>query len=398
MATRRSTDKAARSTQLMSDPIVSAAATDESLDLSMATLVSKEGFTALAQAAAPSRPDDLTTRHYRALSTKARAEYNRLRHIYHANYGPVATPMLQTVNAVLEDVYDANRFKRGDKLSTPVVLSSPAGLGKTTAVVDFAQSIFRQRRAERGQYTGAGDEYIPVAYISLTSNPTPRGIDLLICNFYGEPTRGAEADLIMRAHDSVRYCRTELFIVDECQFIDGSDPKWGAKNINHLKNLVNIMPGTFVFVGTGLTRDEKTAALRPGFRRKQASARDHMLLQQMERRWTPVTLRGFNLRTKRDRMDWESVLLTIERDLVLCRKHPGMLTIELSEYLFERSSGHIGSLMSLISRGALRAIKSEQESLSEQLLNDVRIDAEAERQRRAYAAQFAAGDLSVITS
>ena len=62
-------------------------------------------------------------------------------------------------------------------------------------------------------------------------------------------------------------------------------------------------------------------------------------------------------------------------------KRPGMLADELSDYLFARSTGHIGSLMTLINRGCQRAVRTGEEKLTTELLDKVRIDAASEKAR-----------------
>src|SRR5438309_479081 len=59
-----------------------------------------------------------------------------------------------------------------------------------------------------------------------------------------------------------------------------------------------------------------------------------------------------------------------------------MLADDLSDYLYTRSTGHFASLMTLISRGCLRAIRTGQERLSVQLMDKVANDAAAEPVRR----------------
>jgi hypothetical protein len=66
--------------------------------------------------------------------------------------------------------------------------------------------------------------------------------------------------------------------------------------------------------------------------------------------------------------------------LVLARGRPGQLTC-LSGYLFVRTGGHIGSLMTLVTRGCFKAIKTGGEQLSRELLDTVRIDEASERAR-----------------
>ena len=75
---------------------------------------------------------------------------------------------------------------------------------------------------------------------------------------------------------------------------------------------------------------------------------------------------------------WRRLLLTIEHKLGLADKYPGMLADELSDYLYTRSTGHFASLMTLIARGCLRAIRCGQERLSMELMDKVSNDAAAE--------------------
>ena len=51
------------------------------------------------------------------------------------------------------------------------------------------------------------------------------------------------------------------------------------------------------------------------------------------------------------RKQWRRLLLSVQRQVVLAGRYPGMLADDLSDYLFARSSGHFASLMALISRG-----------------------------------------------
>jgi hypothetical protein len=88
------------------------------------------------------------------------------------------------------------------------------------------------------------------------------------------------------------------------------------------------------------------------------------------------------------------MLLGLERLLVLAATHRGMLADELSDYLFARCTGHIGSLMDLINRGSGRAIRTGEERLTVELLDRVKIDEAAERARRDLDAAMAAGRLS----
>ena len=58
-----------------------------------------------------------------------------------------------------------------------------------------------------------------------------------------------------------------------------------------------------------------------------------------------------------------SLLKATEQQIVLARARPGML-VEIADYLFDRSTGHIGSYFSLITRGCYRAIRTGEETIT----------------------------------
>ncbi|WP_370127199.1 hypothetical protein [Streptacidiphilus sp. EB103A] len=104
---------------------------------------------------------------------------------------------------------------------------------------------------------------------------------------------------------------------------------------------------TLIFIGMGL-EDRGLYS--------EASEMGDITLAQTGRRTTPLTMDVFGLGTDKQHWEWRYLLLAIEQRIVLSRKSPGMLAEELSDYLYYRSSGHIGSLMTLINRGCQRAL------------------------------------------
>ena len=111
-------------------------------------------------------------------------------------------------------------------------------------------------------------------------------------------------------------------------------------------------------------------------------------MAQTGRRWTPLTMHPFHLRDDTGRRQWRRMLLAIEQMLVLANKYPGMLADDLAGYLFVRSSGHLASLMSLINRGAQRAVRTGAERFTTELLDGVRTDEAAEQARVALQASL----------
>jgi hypothetical protein len=180
--------------------------------------------------------------------------------------------------------------------------------------------------------------------------------------------------------------RTSVFLVDDIHFLAPSHADANAvKMANHLKFLANTFPVTLVYVGVGVAN---RGLLTEGRAPQQA------LQAQFGRRTTALTMRPFSIQDEPGREEWRRLLLSIERQLVLEGRHPGMLADDLSDYLFARSAGHFASLMALIGRGCLRAIRTGAERLDAALMDQVKNDAAAEADRRELLAAIDAGLLT----
>ena len=220
------------------------------------------------------------------------------------------------------------------------------------------------------------------AGVGLTSNTTLRTLNRMICEFYGHPGTGRAnaAQLASYALDCVLSCETRIGIIDDVHFIDPRR-KDGLDVSNHLKWLANELPVTFIYAGVGLAERRFFAEGLPG---------ESAVLAQTARRWIRLRMPAFDITADDGRRQWRSLLKATERQLVLSRAAPGML-VGLADYLFERTTGHIGSLMTLITRGCLRAVRSGGERLTAALLDGIRIDEASEQARPGLAAAFAAG-------
>lgn len=351
----------------------------------------KTGWFAMADTPPRRRPRPCTAEHLAAMAPRERLAYDHARALWHANIGPIRTPGIDTLFETLEEIVGANR-QDGDKVKPAVVLDALPGLGKTTAALAFGQSFHRAQIELHGeQVPAAGGHWqrIPVVYLGLTSNTTMRSLNAMLCRFYGLPgaDRGTADWLASRAAECVANCKTRLVIVDDVHFLD-VNRRDGREVANHFKWLANTFPVTFFFVGVGLRArgllDEGLCGADAAF-------------SQTARRWSVASLDPFEIATKAGRFTWRQLLLGIERELVLANAYRGMIARDLADYLFARSSGHFASLMSLISRGCYRAIKTRTETLSVELLDAVRIDQAAETAREHLHAALAAGLLPAGT-
>jgi hypothetical protein len=159
----------------------------------------------------------------------------------------------------------------------------------------------------------------------------------------------------------------------------------GLEVSNHLKWLASEFPVTFLFAGVSL---RERGLMSEGLTTKDQA------IAQTARRWTRLTLTPFTLSGDKDRESWRNLLLGIEKSLILTDLRPGALADELSGYLFARTTGHIGSLMTLMNRAAQRAIRRGAENLSRELLEGVRIDDAAEQARQPLQAALDSGRLT----
>ena len=343
----------------------------------------RSGWFAMAEAPPRARPPLLAAGEIAALPAAERRRYDQARAVWHANLGPIRTPQVGAVFEALEEICGSNR-QDGDKVRPAAVLDSLPGLGKTTAALAFGRWFHREQVETHGpQVSAPGGTWqrIPVAYLGLTSHTTMRSLNAMLCRFYGLPERGNADLLAHRAAECVVNCKTRLVIVDDVHFLDISR-RDGREVANHFKWLANVFPVTFLFAGVGLRArgllDEGLAGADAAF-------------SQTARRWNVLSVEPFEIRTTAGQRTWRQLLLGIERGLVLAGAWRGMIARDLAEYLFTRSSGHFASLMSLISRGCYRAIRTGAESLTAGLLDEVRIDQAAEDARSQVQAALQAG-------
>jgi hypothetical protein len=337
-------------------------------------LATKEGWNRLAEAKQRTEPEAQTAEEIKKLKGASRREYNEARALWHANLGPFRTPQLEKVHEALWELVDSNQ-QDASKVKGSAAVDAYGGLGKTTAVTAFAQQLHRREIERYGTRTSTGDQHLPVLRVGLTSNTTMRGLNEAILGFYGSPPQGRNASqLAAGAIECVTNCATKLVFIDDIHFLN-MKRRDGIDVSNHLKWLANEFPATFVFAGIGL---QQRGLFSEGLA---GNGMELPELSQTGRRCTRLTLRQFSIDNDPGRHEWRKLLLVVEKRLVLANKRPGDVADELAQYLFERSTGHIGSLMSLITRGTYRAISKGEERLTIDLLNNVKIDEAAELAR-----------------
>jgi len=344
------------------------------------TLTRLPGWLQMVDAPARTQPRRLSRTELAALPKPKRSAYNDSRAVWHANLGPIRTPQLLRLHEGLAEIVESNR-QDGDKNKPAALVDAYPGLGKTTAVLDYAKTYHRAQVALHGDTTSDGHRRVPVIYLALSGNTQVKGLNEAICRFYGLPTNGTTERLAARAVDAVLSMRTTAIVIDDIHFLDARRRDSRLMS-NHLKFLSNAFPVTLIYVGVGV-------AAR-GILHEGLSAAE-TLYAQIGRRTTALGLAPFLVDTNDGRRQWRRLLLTIERKLVLADLHRGMLADDLSDYLYVRSTGHFASLMTLIGRGCRRAITTGVERLTVEVMDRVNNDAAAEEARVELAAAMQAG-------
>ncbi len=348
-----------------------------------------EGWRDFAEAPPLEKPERLSMKQLDELGEDARIEYDYHRERYHANF-LVKTPQVERLNVRLWDLLDANQ-QGPSRVKGAAVVDSPPGLGKTTAVDAFGRAFHKRQITRHGTAFDDGQTiHIPVCRVAFTGNTTTRALNEAILNFYNHPSADASKSRYLRnrnlaalAAESVRRHGTRLIIVDDVHFLKIHTDE-GVALANELKWLANEYPATFLFTGvnmsdTGLLSESKTD-------RKLA-------MSQIARRWTRLTLPPFEHPVGEHRKPWVSILGTIESHLVLANARPRMLR-EQADYLYERSTGMIGSLFKLITLGAVHAMRDGTEALTRELLDEIDIDVAAEDAREVVAKELEQKKLS----
>jgi hypothetical protein len=325
----------------------------------------KEGFLAAVEAPPRIKPERLTTAQLQELSDDARGDYNRRRSVWHANLPTIKTTQLAELQEQLAVIVGSNE-QDGDKAKGAIAVEGPAGIGKSVAVLDFAKAYHQKAIAELGAFTDDGNERWPVCRVGMTGDTGIKDFNRAMLAFFAhaETKTGTAPEFADRALDCITSCNTRLLIVDDVHFL-----KQRATSIqisNQFKYVSNEFPLTILFIGIDLKARGLYSDGTPG----------GGILCQSARRITPLMFRKFSVHDEQHRAEWRQLLLKIEKQVVLAQKERGML-VNLSDQLWSRCNGHIGSLTTLITRACHRAIRTGQEYIDAQLLEQIPLDVAA---------------------
>ena len=332
-------------------------------------LTTKEGWREFVYTPVSQGPPLPTKAKFRTMDPSQRAAFDLLRISHIARLGPIVTPAMQAMHTQMHRQVVLNSHHSGAGRGT--VISGPGGVGKTTIITQFGKRLqLRLNQAYAAELTADHGEYIPVVFVTVSSEATPKGLNELIARFYNLPRASwRNKDHLTDAIGEVaRACRTTLFLIDDIHFLDHS--RKDHKRVNdHLKALANTISATFFYAGIDV---ERYGLLNEG---------GNPGSSQTGARFSLLTVKPFAIDTDAERREWAALLAAIERELPLFGACEGMLSRKLAAYVFNRTGGFICSVSQLVREGALLAIEGGKEVLTTSLLDEIVLDYVAEQRR-----------------
>jgi hypothetical protein len=283
--------------------------------------------------------------------------YNEARIDYHSDLLVVSTPTIQQVITTGRRLVLLNR--RQISARRGAIVTGASGTGKTTALTALGRA---HELAVRRRHPDLRHR-LPVIYVTVPPAATARMLAVEFARFLGLPApRSANiTDTTNAVCATATQAGVELVLVDEIHNLNLAT-RAGAEVSDQLKYFAERLSATFVYAGIDVER----AGLFAGPRGRQVAGR-----------FATIPATPFAYGTPTDRDTWRSLVAGLEATLRLQRHKPGALA-GMDEYLYQRTSGMIGSLSHLLRAAAIDAILDSTEQITQPLLDAIRLDHTAE--------------------
>jgi hypothetical protein len=312
-------------------------------------------------------PDIMDDAAYERMSTVERAAYDRSRALYLSGGIVIDTPQVSRARLLLTQHFAENAGRNSGHAG--LMLSGDSTVGKTTTCKALMRYVHTQYAKQFPDFREHGR--VPVVYIEVPAGSTGKLLMKTFADFFGLTVRSGESMVSIRTRvvDLLNDAGTQLIVVDELHNLIGRVASNG-ESVDVLKNLHNDVPATFVYAGIDLT----DSALLTGPRGRQISGR-----------FSALEMTRLDITNPDDRATWIRLIAKLEKMLPLRHHEAGSLK-GLSAYLFDRTSGSIGSLSRLITGAAIETIVNPNitaEALDKDLLDTRVLDIAAETARKA---------------
>jgi len=294
-------------------------------------------------------------------SPHAAAVIEDMRLAHHSRLAVVATPTVSQVTLSGRRLVVLNRAQLSARRG--LVVSGPAGTGKTTAITQLGKA---HELATRLRHPQSGPR-MPVIYVTVPPAATAKMLAVDFARFLGLPAspRANITDITDAVCAVLTDLRCDMVIVDELHNLNMST-RAGAEVSDQLKYFSERLPATFIYAGIDLER----LGLFTGTRGRQIASR-----------FTTIATTPFGYSTTTQREQWHALIATLEQTLHLRRHRAGNL-VALAAHLHDRTGGMIGSLSHLVRAAAIDAIITGTEKITRAGLARVQLDHAAETHHR----------------
>lgn len=331
------------------------------------SIQTREDWDAYCAHKIPPRPELLTREAYAALDEEAREDYDFARDAWHGDFGVGSTPAMTQALERFELVARLNA-NSNDPVKAHLALTGPPTQGKTTIIRYLGRAFERQLRRrlkKQGIAVDRNDAVCPVVHYSLDSESTTRSLNTGILHYLGvllSDTRAyTNAQLSQAVAEALKRHQVQLLILDDVHLL-----KDNARGIrDYLKALTSKAPIMLLFAGIDLEKTDLFEETRgkTGVKAGQTGGRTGL-----------ITVTRFTKGSKA----WRHLIAWIEGQLVLMDHESGSL-VSLDAYLWNRSQGSIGSLMTLLRLAALSVTGQPRERIDRNVLDRIKIDHNAEK-------------------
>lgn len=273
--------------------------------------------------------------------------------LYHGHMCTVITPAIATALRVVAEQVLANRERTHGRVG--IIVEGPRGTGKSALLQ--AIGVHWERRL--GELYGPDENRIPV--IALSVPPPMRGNVRnwagAFARYLGQEREGRDpTESVIRA---MRNARTLLVLIDGIERLRTAVD--AELTFQYLDVIGEETGATFIYCGRGarsivdpLTRDNDSAP-EP----EEQLWGDHTVLRTSRIGYSDEEMRTF-----------ARIVDLFDADLRLYRHQRGDLR-KLTPYLHTRSRGYLRALSQLICQAAQKAIVSQRECITEELLEEV---------------------------
>jgi len=297
---------------------------------------------------------------YQAMDEVTRYRFNRDRDAQHSALVLAWTPRVAYFDEQISLRLRANmRAPAGARQC--MLISGPGTVGKSTMVKMIARKYeLTLRRFEPELFEERpGCDFVPVVYLTLDDNITPKKFSKALARYLHVPVSGDQSDVDDRVLDMLKSTGCRLLAIDDAHFLDCTRRDGAATN-DHVKFLANCSGVTIV--GTGVELQD-SALLDEGT----GNARG----RQTAGRFSLHEFAPFSVVTPEQAREWIGVVQGLEQALALYHHEPGSLARRHWRYLHERALGRMAPLADIIKQSACLAISRGQEGGREEITREL---------------------------